>query len=71
MPSYMIYALEGGVSTPAQGVQNALTTGFTSIASDMTSTINNELPIILGVVGLVLVVRFAIRFFRNNVSSTR
>lgn len=52
--------------TPANGIQNALQTGFQSIASDMTTTVTNVLPIALGVVGLVMVVRFAIKFFRRN-----
>lgn len=58
-------------TTPAAGIQNALTTGFQSIASDMQTTITNVLPIILGVVGLVLVVSFAIRFFRKNASPSK
>lgn len=61
-----IMVAEGGASTPASGIQNALTTGFTSIAGDMTTTVTNVLPVVLGVVGLVLVVGFAIRFFRKN-----
>ena len=44
--------LAESVSTPASGIQNALTTGFQSIASDMTTTVTNVLPIILGIVGL-------------------
>lgn len=52
--------------TPVSSVQTALTTGFTSIAGDMQTTITNVLPVILGVVGLVLVVNFAIKFFRRN-----
>lgn len=53
-------------TTPASGIQSALQTGFESIASDMTSTVTTVLPIILGVVGLVLVVGFAVRFFKKN-----
>lgn len=62
---YIVLA-EGGASSPASGIQNALTTGFTSIASDMTTTVTNVLPVVLGVIGLVLVVSFAIKFFRRN-----
>ena len=58
--------LAESVSTPASGIQNALTNGFQSIASDMTTTVTNVLPIILGIVGLVMVVTFAIRFFKKN-----
>lgn len=57
-------------TTPANGIQSALQSGFQSIASDMTTTVTNVLPIILGVVGLVLVVTFAIRFFRKNAKPT-
>ena len=57
-------------TTPANGIQSALQTGFQSIASDMTTTVTNVLPIILGVVGLVLVVGFAIRFFKKNAKPT-
>lgn len=59
-------ALAESATTPASGIQNALTTGFTSIAGDMTTTVTNVLPVVLGVVGLVLVVSFAIKFFRRN-----
>lgn len=60
------YSVIAESTTPADGIQTALQTGFQSIASDMTTTITNVLPIVLGVVGLVLVVRFAIKFFRRN-----
>lgn len=61
-----VYSVIAEATTPADGIQTALQTGFQSIASDMTTTITNVLPIVLGVVGLVLVVRFAIKFFRRN-----
>ncbi len=53
-------------TTPASGIQSALQSGFQSIASDMTSTVTTVIPIVLGVVGLVLVVGFAVRFFKKN-----
>lgn len=53
-------------TTPASGIQSALESGFQSIASDMTSTVTTVIPIVLGVVGLVLVVGFAVRFFKKN-----
>lgn len=61
----------GEATTPASGIQNALQTGFQSIAGDMTTTVTNVLPIILGVVGLVMVVSFAIGFFRKNASAKK
>lgn len=63
MIPYIVTATE---STPASGIQTALTSGFNSIASDMSTTVTNALPVVLGVVGLVLVVTFAIKFFRKN-----
>ena len=57
-------------TTPAQSIQTTLSTGLSQIASDMQTTVVTILPVILGVVGLVMVVSFAIRFFRNNVRST-
>lgn len=57
---------EGGVSTPASQIQDTLTTSFQSVATDMTTTVTNVLPIVLGVIGLVLVVGFAIRFFTKK-----
>lgn len=62
----VMYGLIGESTTPASGIQTALTNGLTSIASDMTTTITNIIPVVLGVVGMVLVVRFAIKFFRRN-----
>lgn len=62
----VLYGLVGESTTPASGVQQALTTGFQSIASDMTTTITNVLPIILGIVGMVAVISFAIRFFNQH-----
>ena len=62
---YGLYTVAEG-TTPASGIQTALENGFTSIATDMTTTVTNVLPIILGVVGLVLVVGFAVRFFKKN-----
>lgn len=53
-------------TTPASGIQSTLQTAFQSIASDMSSTVTTVLPIVMGVVGLVLVVGFAVRFFKKN-----
>lgn len=55
-----------GVSTPASQIQDTLTTSFQSVATDMTTTVTNVLPIVLGVIGLVLVVGFAIKFFTKK-----
>lgn len=47
-------------------VTGALTEGLTTVANNMSTTITNLLPIVLGVVGAVLAVRFGIRFFRST-----
>lgn len=60
------YIVMAEATTPASGIQTALQNGFQSIATDMTTTVTNVLPVILGVVGLVLVVTFAIKFFRRQ-----
>lgn len=54
---------EGGTSVSA--IQTALTTAFTSIASDFSTTISNVLPIALGITGMIMVIRFGISLFRR------
>jgi len=49
----------------SNNVTEALTTAFTAIAADVTSVILLALPIALGVIGLVVAVRFGIRWFRS------
>lgn len=61
------YLISLAESSGNSGVISALTTAFTSIASDFTSTVTAVLPIALGVVGMIMVVRFGIRFFKRNV----
>ena len=43
----------------------ALTTGFTSIATSITSGIETVAPIALGVMGVMLVWRIGTRFFKS------
>ena len=58
----VLYSVIAESSTPADSIQTTLSTGLTQIASDMQTTVVTILPIILGVVGLVMVVSFAIPF---------
>ena len=67
----VLYSLVAESTTPAESIQTTLSTGLSQIASDMQTTVVTILPIVLGVVGLVMVVSFAIRFFRNNTRQTR
>jgi hypothetical protein len=47
--------------------QAAMTTAFTSIAGDITSSITSVLPIALGILGLTLVIRFSVKWFKGLV----
>ena len=49
---------------------SAVVSAFTGVAGDMTATATALLPIALGVVGLILVVRYGKKFF-NTTSSGR
>lgn len=46
-------------------IQTALTTAFTQIASDFSTTISNVLPVALGITGMIMVIRFGISLFRR------
>jgi len=48
-------------------VTDALTTSFTAIGGNITSILVIALPIALGVVGMVIAVRFGIKWFRSLV----
>lgn len=61
------YLIALGESTGNSSVITALSNAFTSIAGDLTTTITTVLPIALGVVGMIMVVRFGIKFFKRNV----
>ena len=43
----------------------ALKTGFTGIASDLTSALGEIVPIAIGIVGAVMVVTFGIKMFKR------
>jgi Flp pilus assembly pilin Flp len=49
-------------------IGTALTTAFTSIAGNVTSVLGDVLPIALGIVGTVIAIRFAVKWFRGLVS---
>lgn len=50
------------------GINTALTTGFTTAASSMSETMKAVLPIALGVVGTFLAIKFGVKFFKSLVS---
>ena len=51
-------------STPS-AIETALTTAFTSIASDLESVITSVAPIALGVVGFGIVLTFGVKWFKR------
>lgn len=55
-----IVAAESG-----NAVVQALTSAFTTVASDMTSAVTSVLPIALGIVGTVMVVIFGVKIFKR------
>ena len=59
----MILAVVEG--TAISGVQDALTTAFTDVSTNVMSTITNVLPIALGIVGAVMVVTIGIKIFKR------
>ena len=61
----VLVSLIGNASTPVSAIQTALTTAFTQIAGDFSTTISNVLPIALGITGMIMVIRFGISLFRR------
>jgi hypothetical protein len=53
--------MEGSATT----IVSALTTGFTTIASDMQSGLAQIVPIALPVLGGILLIRYGIRIFKS------
>lgn len=53
--------MESGGNT----IVNALSTAFTSISSDLTTTMTTILPIALGVLGMGIVIMFGVKWFKK------
>ena len=53
------------MESSANAIVTALTTGFTSIAGDMTSGLAAIVPIVLPVLGGILLIRYGIRIFKS------
>lgn len=53
--------MEGGTVTMSE----ALVTGLTSVANDMTGVVTSILPVALPIIGAVLVVCFGIKIFKK------
>lgn len=52
-------------TTPMEGVISALSTGFSAIATNVTSVLTTIVPIALGIVGMVWVVRKGVGWFKS------
>lgn len=65
MPNFALINLIGEGGSASSSAVTAMTTAFTSIAGDMTSTITTVLPIALGVVGLGIVIKFGVKWFKK------
>lgn len=61
MPYLYVLATESANSD----ITSALTTSFTSVASDIKGGISAVLPIALGIVGTVMVITFGIKIFKK------
>jgi len=55
------------MGTGTTAVTEALTTGFNSIASEISGILLIAIPIAFGVIGLVIAVKFGIRWFKGLV----
>ena len=65
MVNYVVALLGSSGTTDMSTIQTALTTAFTSIASDFATTIGNVLPVALGITGMIMVIKFGIGLFRR------
>lgn len=57
--------MEGGGTSAMEGIITAITTGFTSVASNATSVITAIVPIALGIFAMVWIVRKATKWFKG------
>ena len=63
MPIYSILVGEGG--SASSSVVSALSTAFSTIASDLGSVITTIAPIALGIVGAGMVLVFGVKWFKR------
>lgn len=54
-----------GATTPMESIISSLSTGFTAIATNVTSVLTTIVPIALGIVGMVWVVRQGVKWFKS------
>lgn len=56
---------EGGATTGMEGIITAITTGFSSVATNATSVITAIIPIAFGIFAMVWIVRKATKWFKG------
>ena len=59
------FLAEGGTSTTIADVKTSLSTGLTSAGADMMDVISTVVPIAIGVVGAILVVKLGMKIFKS------
>ena len=59
-----VLALNVFASTPPEW-QSTISTAFTTVRTDIMSAITTVLPIALGIMGTVIAIRFATKFFKG------
>lgn len=63
--NYALFNLIGEGGSASSSAVTAMSSAFTTIAGDMTSTLTTILPIALGVVGLGIVIKFGVKWFQR------
>ena len=62
----MVSVLLGGTtSTPMENIQSALSTAFSEISTNLSTTVTSILPIALGIVGMGIVIVFGVKWFKR------
>lgn len=61
----MVSVLLGSTATPMENIQSALSTAFTEISTNLSTTVTSILPIALGIVGMGIVIVFGVKWFKR------
>ena len=61
----MVSVLCGSTPTPMENIQSALSTAFSEISTNLSTTVTSILPIALGIVGMGIVIVFGVKWFKR------
>lgn len=61
----MVSVLLGSTTTPMENIQSALSTAFSEISTNLSTTVTSILPIALGIVGMGIVIVFGVKWFKR------